>query len=292
MSIALRPDVLPGLSAPPIALEAALAAFPDGVALCDRSGRIMLANAALDRLVGYPAGCLPGAELSMLLPRTGIGEAAAAAAERREGVARRADGALVPVEVSLGSFTAEGESYLLATIRDIGRRLQTEKQLRDSATYDGLTGVLNRATLLQVGEVEILRSRRYGRHFSVIMIDIDHFKAINDTHGHPAGDTVLHAVAETCRSSLRTCDVIGRYGGEEFALLLPETGIEGAVRVAERVRRRVAELRLPGIDRAPTISAGVAALNAGIFELGALIAAADRALYRAKRAGRDRVDAA
>ncbi|MBM3573321.1 MAG: GGDEF domain-containing protein, partial [Alphaproteobacteria bacterium] len=175
---------------------------------------------------------------------------------------------------------------------DIFQRLQAEKKLRENATHDGLTGLLTRATLMQVSEVELLRSRRYGRAWSVIMLDIDHFKAINDHHGHPTGDKVLAGVAEACRNLLRGCDVIGRYGGEEFLAVLPETDAKGALAVAERIRHQVQGCQPAGPSIAVTISAGIAALTASVFDLGTLIGAADRALYRAKRAGRNRVELA
>lgn len=273
-------------------LGAALAALPDGAAICHPSGTVLVANAALDRLVGYPKGSLPGAELAQILPRLPIEAALDAPPARRESVVRRADGALIAAEVSLGTFQAGGDLYLLATVRDISQRLLAEKQLHNRATHDGLTELLNRATVLQVGEVELLRSRRYGRHFSVVMVDIDHFKAVNDRYGHPAGDAVMRAVAGICKAALRSCDVVGRYGGEEFILMLPETNAEGATRVAERIRRTVADMRVPAVDRMTTISAGIAALDASVFDLASLIAAADRALYRAKRGGRNRVEVA
>lgn len=292
MAIAIHSSLPWDTGSGDLPLSAALTAWPDGIAVCNPAGMILMANAALDQLVGYPPGSLPGAGLELLLPRMSIQGAADMPLTRREGVVRRADGALIAVEVSLGTFRADGNAFVLASIRDISQRLQAEKQLRDSATHDGLTGAFNRATVMQLGEVELLRSRRYGRHFSVVMIDIDHFKAVNDRYGHPVGDTVLRAVADICKISLRTCDVVGRYGGEEFVLMLPETGGDGAARVAERIRRQVADMRPSGIDRPPTVSAGIATLNTGIFDLAAMIAAADRALYRAKRAGRDRVEVA
>ncbi|MSP88719.1 MAG: sensor domain-containing diguanylate cyclase [Alphaproteobacteria bacterium] len=292
MAIAVHSSIPWDAESGDLPLSAALSAWPDGVAVCNLAGSIVMANIALDRLVGYPAGSLCGAELELLLPRMAIESAADVAFARRESVVRRADGALIAAEVSLGTFRVGDETYVLATIRDISQRLQAEKQLRDNATHDGLTGTLNRATVMQLGEVELLRSRRYGRDFAFIMLDIDHFKAVNDRYCHPAGDAVLRAVAEVCKTSLRNCDLVGRYGGEEFVLMLPETGTDGAVRVAERIRRTVAGMRTTEVDRQTTVSAGVAALTASIFDLNTLIVTADRALYRAKRAGRDRVETA
>jgi diguanylate cyclase (GGDEF)-like protein len=123
------------------------------------------------------------------------------------------------------------------------------------------------------------------------MIDLDHFKRINDTHGHRAGDAVLIAAARVCRSMLRDTDILGRYGGEEFAIIMPETNREEAHEVAERLRLAVAELVVPWGDIALTIttSVGVAVVDNGANTIAELLDHADQALYAAKRAGRNRV---
>ncbi len=131
-----------------------------------------------------------------------------------------------------------------------------------------------------------MRAQRYQRPFSAIFIDLDHFKRINDVYGHAAGDAVLRGVAETLNVCLRECDLLGRFGGEEFVVLLPETGIDDAMRVADRMRKDVACLQLGQIPEAITVSAGVAEWTSD--ETGeALLQRADRALYRAKDAGRN-----
>jgi diguanylate cyclase len=121
------------------------------------------------------------------------------------------------------------------------------------------------------------------------MLDIDHFKEVNDTYGHPIGDTVLQAIANECRRSLRTIDILGRYGGEEFVILLPETGLNEGARAAERLRSQVEKIHSPLADIKITISLGLAELTTDCPDLEALIERADKALYLAKQGGRNQV---
>ena len=159
------------------------------------------------------------------------------------------------------------------------------------AITDELTGTHNRRNFFTLAEREYARALRYNRPLSVIMIDIDHFKAINDDHGHATGDVVLREVAQRCQGSLRDLDVLGRYGGEEFVVLLPEIGAKIAHEVvAERLRKCVADDPAP-TDRGPisvTISLGVACLEPEMKSFNELVQKADRALYEAKTAGRNR----
>jgi diguanylate cyclase (GGDEF)-like protein len=161
-------------------------------------------------------------------------------------------------------------------------------RLERMARIDGLTGLLNiRAMREELGDRAAL-CRRRGLPMSVLMLDVDHFKAYNDAHGHPAGDDVLVAVAGLIRGGIRRDDLAGRYGGEEFILGLPATGEAEAIAQAERLRRSIASHAWP--LRAVTASIGVAAADRP-GDVGTLIQAADEALYQAKRAGRDRVHA-
>ncbi len=165
-------------------------------------------------------------------------------------------------------------------------------ELEYRATHDELTGLPNRTTVIEALSKELSRSGRSGRSVAVVMVDIDHFKSINDAHGHLAGDTVLKAIAERMRHLLRPYDTIGRFGGEEFLLVIPECGREDALLVAERLRAGVADqaITLEGRTLSVTLSVGVAwADDARHRGIDTLIAAADRALYRAKEEGRNRV---
>ncbi len=157
---------------------------------------------------------------------------------------------------------------------------------------DGLTGAHNKRHLFEALEKEITRARRYGRDLACIMFDIDHFKKVNDTHGHLAGDHVLKEVARVVRSRLRGEETFARYGGEEFCIVAPETPIEGARTLAEDCRKRVAEkpFIFQGESISCTISLGVAMLAEGDKDGVTLVKHADEQLYVAKRGGRNRVE--
>ncbi|MCJ2181676.1 diguanylate cyclase [Novosphingobium sp. 1949] len=163
-------------------------------------------------------------------------------------------------------------------------------QLLTMADRDYLTGVLNRRAFTARAEAEIQRSRRHARKLSLLLIDVDHFKQVNDRHGHLAGDAVLVAIARSIDSAARREDLVGRMGGEEFAVLLPETGYAGAIEVAERLRAAIAEtpVELGEKTIAATVSIGVAPIELnGPRGLVAAMGSADKMLYRAKDAGRN-----
>ena len=161
------------------------------------------------------------------------------------------------------------------------------------ALVDGLTGVANRRRCSEALSAEVARTARHGTPLSLVLADLDDFKAVNDAHGHAAGDVVLREFADVLRSTLRESDIAGRWGGEEFLLLLPGTDAPGAVQLADRVRLALMERPLLAPDGAPlavTCSFGVAQHRPGEDE-EQLFAAADKALYRAKREGKNRVEA-
>lgn len=165
-----------------------------------------------------------------------------------------------------------------------------ESRLYRMATEDALTGLANRRQLIEVLEKEFSRARRLDTPLAVLMFDLDHFKRINDTHGHAAGDEVLRHFARLCRDTLRGYDVIGRMGGEEFAAVLPGIGATDAMQAAERLRQATEQLRIPyqDVTLGLTTSVGAATLQDGDLSIDTLLARADKALYRAKAQGRNR----
>jgi diguanylate cyclase (GGDEF)-like protein len=177
--------------------------------------------------------------------------------------------------------------------RLLRRLFASQGKLQELATRDELTGLGNRRYLMERGTELVKLARRHKRPLSVLMLDLDHFKAVNDRHGHAAGDDVLRFLSTAVALQLRATDVAGRTGGEEFVLVLPETGLEDALASAERVRLTVARTPVPTDEAAQpiplTVSIGVAALEPGAGSLDELLARADEALYAAKRSGRNRV---
>ncbi len=191
---------------------------------------------------------------------------------------------------------APARSTLSVLVDHVGIALRNARLLaeeRRRAAVDDLTGLFGRAHFLREARREISRARRSGKPLSALMIDADHFKRINDDHGHAAGDEVLRALARTLVEVTRETDVVGRLGGEEFAVLLPEAAIEGACIAAERLRRAVAAtlIDVAGTRLTLTVSVGVAEWGDGESTDG-LLKRADAAMYLAKGGGRDRVERA
>ena len=182
-------------------------------------------------------------------------------------------------------FTLFAPMAGLSLVLMVNERVQS--RLHELATCDSLTGVLNRRAFLAAAEAELERSRRYGTALGLVMIDLDHFKRVNDTYGHQAGDRVLVDFTQRVKLLLRTTDVFGRMGGEEFILLLPQTALNEALQVAERIR---CSLAVADINPPYTASFGVATAVGGAPAIESLIANADTALYRAKATGRNRVE--
>lgn len=180
--------------------------------------------------------------------------------------------------------------------RDMLQAVVAERtaELTRLATTDSLTGIANRRHFIERGNQELERATRYKLPMALLLLDIDHFKQVNDSFGHPAGDKLLQVVAQACQSSARHVDLAGRLGGEEFALLMPETGAIAAHLAAERLRRAIANIvpAQSGVLLPVTASFGVATLNPRDTSLDTLLARADAALYRAKHGGRNRVEAA
>jgi diguanylate cyclase (GGDEF)-like protein len=189
-----------------------------------------------------------------------------------------------------GAPSPKDLGHLAAIGPEVERVAEAFEAAREAATTDRLTKVANRPTLLAQLFQEVERATRYGRPLTIAFIDLDHFKIINDTYGHAVGDDVLRAVAEIFRAQTRDSDFIGRYGGEEFVLILPETTVDEATAVVEKLRLLVLKLRVPsgsGEDLAVSISIGVAGGHGTALRVDEMLRDADAAMYSAKSLGRN-----
>lgn len=279
----------------------------DAVVVINDRQQILEFNPAAEQMFGYQGSEVLGQDLSLLMPEEmaeaharQVGESTLQESAQRIGKgqeiqALRRDGSRFPVEVSVGSALVGSEPVHVGILRDITERKEAEWQLQRLATVDGLTGVFNRRALMEQGEQMLALARRYDWPLAVLMLDADYFKKVNDSYGHHVGDQLLRLLAERIGAVLRSTDILGRLGGEEFGLVLPETGAQGAAELGQRLLRVVREASLPledgGVLRF-TVSIGGATLEAGDGCLDDLFRRADACLYQAKHGGRDRLELA
>jgi diguanylate cyclase (GGDEF)-like protein/PAS domain S-box-containing protein len=272
------------------------------ILITDPEGVIVHANPAVSRTSGYSRenliGGRPNQFKSGLMPAetfdTMWNTIRAGKDWRGELLNRRAGGELYWEDVAISAVTDDlgAITHFVAVKEDISQSKNLEEELRRLATIDGLTGVLNRQSFTELAAREFLRLHRPAGLLAAFMIDIDHFKSVNDTYGHPVGDRVIQAVATACRAGLREHDFIGRVGGEEFACVLPDTSLEQATVVAERLRATVADKAIElsdGGNCLVTVSIGISTKTIRDDDVSAVLGRADAALYEAKQSGRNRV---
>jgi diguanylate cyclase (GGDEF)-like protein/PAS domain S-box-containing protein len=282
----------------------ALDRIPTYIYMKDRRHRYVYANKPTLELFGCTAEDLAGSPDSRFFPPEAVARLHEIDSRVLEQGADTAEEVVVDTpdgqrrvywEVKTPIYEGDDRSRiwgLCGISTDITERKALEGQLEQQAHLDYLTGLNNRRHFMEQGEIELARAQRHGRALSIFMLDIDHFKQFNDTYGHKAGDQVLQKLAEVMRETLRTVDILGRIGGEEFAVLLPETGLSEASEVAERLRRGVEQAAVvfeAGLPQHFTVSIGVTTQREKETNLDILLSEADRALYQAKDAGRNRV---
>ena len=306
----------------PTRVQAALDVMAEGVLLLDQNERIVLANQAFAARLGRSPESLLGAKASSLGWRSPSGSAVLPEFPWWEAIreARTSTGVSLCIEPEAGErrvFVLNVAPVLdgwgkpkgaIATFDDVTEleqqkaaleramseleksqdeiRLQNQ-ELETLAKRDPLTGVANRRAFMEWFEAQFAQARGEGSELSCVMVDIDHFKRINDTHGHATGDEVIRRLAELLSTAVRSTDAVCRYGGEEFCIALPGASSQVAAKVAERL---CGKARSPGFTRVPmTVSFGVASVKSGAASLAELLEQSDRALYASKESGRDRV---
>lgn len=280
----------------PLAREAVVEHLRDPVIVIDRHNRLADYNVAAGQLLPVLNPDAMGKDMAEVLGGSTdllerIREGSDVDTEvtlKRDGVDHHYSLEISPVRDGRGRTA--GRTVML---HDITERRALFERMRELASLDGLTGIFNRRHFFDLSRAEFDRARRHDGPVSLIMFDLDHFKHINDSLGHQCGDEVLRAVTQACSVRLRSFDLFGRYGGEEFAVLLPEIDHEGALTVAERLRRSIAAVERDLGDIGITASFGVASVSStGDLDFDDLVQLADEALYRAKQRGRDRIELA
>jgi diguanylate cyclase (GGDEF)-like protein/PAS domain S-box-containing protein len=279
----------------------------DALITVDQHGVIQSFAGAAQKIFGYTATEVVGQKINMLMPepwcsehdkymdnylRTGHAKIIGIG---REVSGQRKDGSLIPLDLTVTEFALDGSRFFTGILRDITERKAAQELLRVQATRDFLTGLWNRAATLDFLEKELSRSRREEKPVGLVFIDLDHFKQINDTYGHQAGDAVLRAASEKMRAIMRPYDLVGRYGGEEFLIVLPGCDEANLRKLCERLRGILADTSIDYEKKTIswTVSIGAAMANpAKETEAELLLRAADLALYRAKSGGRNRVELA
>lgn len=281
----------------PIAYEHIFEGMGEGALVLDLKGRVVNINPAMSAILGVDgASCIGEGSRDLLGERDALAAFVAQEPPARADLALGTPPATRHYAASLSAIAGRrGRTVgLILSLNDITLRVGLTKRLEELATMDGLTGVMNRRTVLERAAAELGRAQRQGGAVSLLILDLDLFKTVNDTYGHQAGDAVLAAAATACLGSLRASDILGRYGGEEFLAILPGLSPAEAGAAAERLRAAVAGARIDfrGEPVGVTTSIGCAGREkAGEETVDELIREADTALYRAKTLGRNRVEA-
>ena len=287
--------------------EAVVNSAYDGIITIDKDQNVKLFNEAAQAMFGYSEKEMIGEPLTKLLPKKYLSkhrgyvegfkksQVDSRPMETRAAVrGLRKDGSEFAIEITISKIRLADNVEYTAVIRDISEKNQLLEELILSSRKDPLTELYNRRYFTELLNSEISRSKRFKRGFSLLMLDIDHFKSINDRFGHACGDVALIAFSKVVVKSLREVDTISRWGGEEFLVLLPELPKEAAIIVAEKIRKNIENIEIPYEDDLIklTVSIGLGHFSSDAIEvnnMSNMINKVDKRLYKAKHTGRNRV---
>lgn len=267
----------------------------EGILLLDNNGKVLQANHSAELMFCYEKGTMEGLYINQLINEFSLEYSllnnqiavrdTPVMMERMTG--RDQQGRTLDLEVGINMAETGNEVFYSVSLINIQHHLAQQEELARLAHTDPLTGLMNRRHFRLLADQEFSRAMRTHQRLFMMMLDIDHFKRVNDTHGHDVGDQALVAIADVLRNGIRDMDILARWGGEEFLVLLPETNLTGAMLIAERIRQQVSQIKLPKIPEGLTISIGLCEAVPGM-ELKTVTNLADRALYQAKANGRNR----
>ena len=275
----------------PLAKDVVIETMQVGVIVLDKQGFITDINPEAEKITGISAAQNIGTLAKQVFPK--YASFLDLDVEGTTEISLEKDGETSYYAARVSPILGKNKHLLgrVITLNNVSERVQLYQKVKEASLTDSLTGVLNRRAFMAKGESEIKRSLRHKRRLSIIMMDVDDFKKVNDKYGHRMGDKALFSVAECCRQQMRTSDEIARYGGDEFTILLPETGAEDAITLAERISNDIAHTRL-SIETEQVsplrVSIGVAEFD-GKETLNSLLHRADQALYDVKRSGKGKI---
>lgn len=275
--------------------------LPDAVVIVNEAHKIVMVNSRAGEMFDYPNHALEGADLKIIIPeqhrgahRNNVKDYFQGPHSRPMGAGKRfsglrADGTEVPVDIMINSIVLEGARVAMTLVRDVTYQRALEDRLTLESLTDEMTGFYNRKYFKTQLDAHFSSFVRSGSPVSLIVLDFDYFKTINDRYGHAAGDKVLIDAGKAIQEELRSSDIGCRIGGEEFAIILPDTQLPNALTFAERIRQRIENVAftLDGITFHATISIGVASFSSTDESYNSLIKRADNALYAGKAAGRN-----
>ncbi len=269
----------------------------EGIYLENDRGEILDCNESIHRMLGYTKKEFLSLSLADLMPED---QRKSFSPEKsidlknshKEVVIKKKDGTLFSAEISISDLELEDEKRQITFLRDITERKSIEKHLKELSTKDGLTQLYNRRYIFKKLRSEVKRSNMNGLPLSISLIDIDHFKKINDVFGHMMGDEVLKNIAKILQENLRDKDHIGRYGGEEFLIILPNTKSKEALKVMQRIKTTINQLIWKDENLVVSFSGGIIEKNSksSYTKLEEMVDEADKLLYRAKNSGRNRIE--